>query len=181
MNKEIWKSIEGFEGYYEVSNFGRVKSLSRIIKCRNGSFRNVKERMLKLSPHKNNGYINVWLSIDSHKKMFIVHRLVAKYFVNNPHNNNIVNHINEVRDENEFHNLEWVTHAENLAYRGAFQRGRLKVRKQIFQYSLDGILLKIYDYAQNTHVDGFRPNGVTQACLGYVNTYYGFIWSYQEL
>lgn len=178
MKNEIWKPIKDFEGYYEVSNLGRVKSLKRIIKCRNGRSIHVNEKLLKLSPNKNNGYINVWLCKNGQVQRFAVHRLVATGFVENPRNNNIVNHIDEVRTNNEFQNLEWVTHGENLAHRGAFQRGRLKVRKKIYQYSLDGILLKEYGYAQETQEDGFRPNGVTQACLDYSKTYYGFIWSY---
>lgn len=181
MSDEKWKPIEGFEGYYEVSNKGRVRSLERRITCRNGSVRSVNERMLKLSPSKTNGYINVWLYKSGEVQRFTVHRLVAIHFINNPNNRNIINHINEIRTDNDVSNLEWVTHAENMAHRGAFQKGRLKVRKKIYQYTLDGILRKTYGYAEETKLDGFRPNGVTQAALGYAKTYYGFIWSYARL
>ena len=181
MINEIWEPVIGYVGHYEVSNKGRVRSLTRKIKCRNGRVTTVKAKMLKLSPNKNNGYINVWLYKQGEVTRFAVHRLVAIAFVQNPRNLNIVNHINEKRTDNVAQNLEWVTHAENLAHRGAFLRGRLKVRKKIYQYTLGGILINTYGYALETQLDGFRPNGVTQACLEYAKTYYGYIWSYKRL
>jgi hypothetical protein len=98
--EEIWKSIEDFPKY-EVSNLGQVRSLK---------FR--KYKVLKLMK-KPNGYMCVNLMKDSKIHQRLVHRLVAKYFISNPNNYDIVNHIDEVKDNNFFSNLEWVTQREN--------------------------------------------------------------------
>ena len=108
-----------------------------------------------------------------------VHRLVAELFVDNPHNHNVVNHIDENRSNNKAENLEWTTHAKNLAHKGAFQRGREKIKKKIFKYSLDNEFIRTYAYAKEVLNDGYRPNSVTQVCLGYKNTHYGFYWRYE--
>ena len=94
---EIWKDIEGFEGLYQVSNLGRVKSLG------NGNSGNSKERILKARKDKY-GYLLVHLYKDGKEKHFTVHRLVAKVFIPNPHNLPQVNH----KDENKQNNFVWV-------------------------------------------------------------------------
>jgi hypothetical protein len=98
--KEIWKIIEDFPEY-EVSNFGQVRSL-KFKRC----------TILKLMK-KENGYMCVNFMKDSKVYQRLVHRLVAKYFIDNPNNYNIVNHIDEIKDNNHFSNLEWVTQREN--------------------------------------------------------------------
>lgn len=103
---EVWRDIKGFEGRYQVSNLGRVKSLARRMV--------VKDRILK--PFGNNkGYKCVHLWNIQHKEP-LVHRLVAEAFINNPDNKKEVNHIDGNPLNNKVENLEWVSHKENMLH-----------------------------------------------------------------
>lgn len=103
--EEIWKEIKGFEGYYAISNFGRVKSLERI--QRNGH--RCQERILLIQPNKKNGHLQILLHKDMTYKMFYVKRLVAEYFVENPHPSEykMVKQIDEDKTNCRADNLEW--------------------------------------------------------------------------
>jgi hypothetical protein len=122
---EIWKDISGYEGFYKVSNMGRVKSLSRIVN-NNGGIKVIRETILKTSS-KNNWYHYVKLSINNVGKVYRVHRLVAETFIPNPENKRTVNHIDGNKENNLITNLEWNTHSENLQH--AYDTG-LQVRKK---------------------------------------------------
>lgn len=87
MNKEVWKDIVDHEDNYQVSNFGNIRSKDRYIKCRGGKLRLMKGKLIK--PNLNNasnGYLKVGLYKNNKQKNFLVHRLVAEYFINNPNN-----------------------------------------------------------------------------------------------
>ena len=104
MEEEIWKPIKDYEGLYEVSNLGRVKSLN---------YRGTgKEKILK-NTERSNGYLAIGLIKNGKTKMFRVHRLVAEAFIPNPENKPCVDHINTIRDDNRVENLRWVTYKEN--------------------------------------------------------------------
>ena len=111
--KEIWKDIEGYEGLYQVSNFGRVKSLDRYV-LRNGNILFVKG--IVLSQLNNRGYLAVKLCNSGKYKNYFVHRLVACAFVENLNNYNEVNHIDEDKHNNDFRNLEWCDRKYNVNY-----------------------------------------------------------------
>lgn len=104
MSEEIWKDIKGYEGLYQVSNLGRVKSKHR------GS-----ESILK-SIINSRGYMHVCLCKNSTRKWFKVHRLVALHFLDNPENKPEVNHIDEDKRNNMVSNLEWCTTNYNVNY-----------------------------------------------------------------
>jgi len=107
MDKEIWKDIEGYEGRYQVSNLGRVKSLN---------YRHTdQERILQPIPFSH-GYLVVNFLKNKKHKTFLIHRLVAQSFIPNPDNKPQVNHINGVKTDNRVVNLEWVTPLENTQH-----------------------------------------------------------------
>lgn len=114
-NLEIWKDIPGFEGIYKISNFGEVKSLSRIIKREKvGDFiRNEKI----LNPFLiSAGYFCIKVINNQKSEHFRIHRLIAILFIPNPYNKPEVNHINGIRTDNRIENLEWVNERENCCH-----------------------------------------------------------------
>lgn len=114
MSKEVWRDIKGYEGLYQVSNMGRIKSLERLVKARGGSYRPVKERILK-GGYDNNGYKIVSLAQNSKNKTRTIHQLVVSAFLNHIPNGHkdIVDHINGIKDDNELNNLRIVTVRQN--------------------------------------------------------------------
>lgn len=117
---EEWRDIEGYEGFYQVSTHGRIKSLARTITCKNGMLKPFKERIL--TPHFNtNGYLWVHLQRNSVKEFWFIHRLVARAFVPNPDNKPFVNHKSGRKTDNVADLLEWSTRRENVAH--AFSTG----------------------------------------------------------
>jgi hypothetical protein len=116
-NLEVWKDIPDFEGYYQVSNLGNVKSLSRTILGKNDAPTLLKEKMLKFST-STNGYYQVILCKNSDRKIFKVHSLVAICFLNHipdGTHNVVVDHINEIKTDNSVENLRLIGHRENVS------------------------------------------------------------------
>ena len=103
---EIWKNIENFEGFYQVSNFGNIKSCNRIV---NGQLLKGKTR----KPRLKNGYYRISLQKNMKRQEFGVHKLVSMMFIDNPENKPIVNHKDGNKLNNHVANLEWVTYSEN--------------------------------------------------------------------
>lgn len=115
---EIWKDIEGYEGLYQVSNLGRVRSLDRVVQrssyCSNAQERR-KGRILKIS-HMPTGYGFCSLSKDNTQETKLIHRLVAEAFMQNLNNYPCINHRNEDKTDNRVENLEWCTQKYNVNY-----------------------------------------------------------------
>ena len=104
--EEEWRPIKNYEGLYEISNLGRVKSLNYR--------RTGKENVLKPRKQKKGGYLQIILCKNGMKKMVSVHRLVAEAFIPNPDNKPCIDHINTIRDDNRVENLRWTTYEENM-------------------------------------------------------------------
>lgn len=109
---EIWRDITGYEGIYQISNLGRVRSLDRVSIDKNGIEYSIKGSMRKVS--KSKGYSMIGLSKDNKQKMYLVHRLVAEAFLGNPENLPIVNHIDGNKSNSHIENLEWVSNSDNI-------------------------------------------------------------------
>ena len=116
MQNECWKPIKDYEGIYEVSNYGRVKSLERVIYnsgTKNGLY-TIHEKIIKQRINKKrHGYCELSLHKNGKEKRFKVHRLVAEAFIPNPNNLPEVNHIDGNKENNHASNLEWCTSKEN--------------------------------------------------------------------
>lgn len=117
MQNEEWRPIKGYEGLYEISNLGRIKSLPKRQVILHGTERTYYERgEIILSTKRKKRYAIVSLRRGTTKKAFQVHRLVALTFIPNPNNLPYVNHIDENTLNNAADNLEWCTHSYNLRY-----------------------------------------------------------------
>jgi hypothetical protein len=123
MSSEIWKPVPGYEGCYEVSNLGNVRSLDRIIPWKN-STRRIKGKMCSQPTEGHNGYKTVRVCRNWITKGWLTHRLVAEVFVPNPENKPVVNHKDGNKENNAAINLEWVTHSENAQH--VYTLGRRK-------------------------------------------------------
>lgn len=146
--EEIWKDIEGYEGIYQVSNLGRVRSLDRIVNRqnpRNGqplSF-TLKGCIMKQYLDKT-GYYRLTLKVIEPFKRRTIHSLVAETFVDGYFEGAIVNHKDENKTNNRADNLEWVTYKQNSNYGNAKQRQIEKQIRPVEQLSEEGIILNTY-------------------------------------
>jgi hypothetical protein len=123
---EEWKDVSGFEGSYQVSNLGRVRSLTRLVNRKGNIKRELKGQILKGDINKY-GYVNYRLWKDNKLKNITGHRLVCIAFLDNPENKKEVNHKNGIPDDNRLDNLEWCTRSENTlhAIKTKLQRGKI--------------------------------------------------------
>jgi hypothetical protein len=114
--KEEWRDIRGFEGLYQASNLGRIRSIDHTARARANKTRTVKGRILKPTVSHGLTYRTVSFWVEVKQERFYVHRLVATAFVPNPHGYLTVNHKDENKENNSARNLEWCTHAQNMAH-----------------------------------------------------------------
>lgn len=114
METEIWKEIKGFEGYYQISNLGEVKSVKRVVIRSNKMKLSVKERFMKQTLCQ--GYYYVDLFKEGKKTRSFIHRLIALHFIDNPQNKPSINHINGIKNDNSISNLEWATQKDNIIH-----------------------------------------------------------------
>lgn len=191
MEEEIWKDIPEYEGLYQVSNYGRVKSLNYN--------RMGEERILK--PFKNKfGYLLITLSKKNRQKHFRVHKLVALAFIpnDNPIEKIEVNHLDENKENNHVDNLCWCSHIENCNYCsrneriGKSKKGQKRTNETkqkiskaksiyIIQYTLDNEFVKEWDSATTASKElKINQGNITQCCKGERKTCGGFIWKYKE-
>lgn len=183
---EIWKDIPEFGGAYQVSSYGRVRSIDRFVKASYGSeqFRQGKDITPHLTP---NGYLAVSIRYNRKTYNFYLHRLVARAFVDNPHSYNEVNHIDEDKTNNHFNNLEWCSHLYNIRYgstRAKISRARLAKgygKIPIIQIK-DGVEIARYDSATDaSHITGIDASAIRKCCLGKpkFKTAGGYQWKLQ--
>lgn len=169
MVEEIWKPIKGYEGLYEISNWGRVKSLNY--------HHTGKPRLLRPKVDKY-GYLVVCFCKDGKRKYFFVHRLVAQSFIPNPDNLPQVNHKDENKKNNNADNLEWCTCLYNINY-GSHNERRAKTQsKPVLQFSLTGEFIREWLSISECGRNGFYTSCVCRCCNGELKSHKGFKWCY---
>lgn len=172
---EQWKPIPGYEGYYQVSNEGRVKTLSRY----NLKNQLLPERILKAPLDR--GYPRVLFYKNKKRKHFSVHRLVAQAFIPNPEKKPQVNHINEDKTDNRVENLEWATSKENNNHGTRTERQAKTRRRLIKQLTQTGEVIKIWGGLRVASRSlGASPGLISQAANGQRPTAYGYKWCYED-
>ena len=166
---EIWKDIPNYEGIYQASNLGRVKS-----------FYGLKERILKpLINHR--GYYGVQLYKQSVGKFYQVHRLVWEAFNGKIPEGLQVNHINEIKTDNRLSNLNLMTCKENINYGTGVERRAKSKSKSVLQFTLDNILVKEYPSTHQIEREtGFAQSNISKCCKGKRKQAYGYKWKYKE-
>ena len=160
-NFELWKDVEGFEGLYQVSTWGNVRSLDRHVNTMGNSKRLVKGKILKGSPDKD-GYLIVHFRKDGKEFAFKKHRLVALAFISNPENKSQVNHIDENKTNNYVCNLNWMTCKENINHGTHNERCAKSNSKKVYQYSLDGKFIREWDSISDIHNNGFKGAHISE-------------------
>lgn len=179
---EIWKDIEGYEGLYQVSNQGRVKSLNR--KVANAMF-SVKEHIVKEADN-GRGYKFVSLWENNKEKKYYIHRLVALTFIPNPNGYKYINHKDEDKSNNHVYNLEWCTAKYNCNY-GNHKKKLIESyiangnNRPIDVYDMSGRFIKTYDCSNEVckelgigrRVLYLSCQGVTKSCKGYRFAFHG--------
>ena len=161
--EEVWKDIPGYNGAYQVSNLGQVRSRKR------GSWKIIKETK------KDNGYLVVMLSSDKMRQHY-VHRLVAQAFLPNPQNLGYVNHKNEKKDDNRASNLEWCTAYYNNHYSDIYKH----TRKRVVQYSKDMVRIRSYSsQGEASRLTGIYQSNISHVCHRKRETAGGYFWRFE--
>ena len=186
---EEWKDIEGYEGLYQISNYGRVKSLGRIVKNCRGNDVFKKETFLCVKS-KEGCYSRVGLIKNKKMKLFLVHRLVAIYFIPNHNNLPEVNHKDEDKTNPRADNLEWCTEKYNSNYGTGIERKKLNTdynrisrnkKLAIIQRDFIGNILNIWESivlaSKNT---GCSKRNISRSLNGKSKGLDLFIWEYAK-
>ncbi|WP_207758096.1 NUMOD4 domain-containing protein [Clostridium botulinum] len=188
---EIWKDIVGYEGIYQVSNRGNVRSLNRL----DSAGHKLKGRIRKFKQNKD-GYFEISLCKDGERGYYRVHRLVALAFLDNPSKFPLVNHKDCNRTNNIVSNLEWCTEQYNVTYSDAkekmvantnyktremkYNRKELakKQCKRVYQYDLDYKLVKAWDSMREAERNGFSRSCILKCCNNQQSKHQEYIWSF---
>ena len=170
-NKEEWKDIPKYNGRYQISNLGRVRS-----------YVHSKWKMMRTT--KNGaGYLIVGLTYHGKTKLFLVHRLVAESFVPNPNNYPIVNHKDENKSNPIYSNLEWCTYIYNHNYIYDTNRKReYPYGRKIYQYTKDMKIIKTWDSIREaSRMLNIHPYCISLCCRNKLSTSGGYIWRYSPI
>ena len=177
---EQWKPIKGYEGIYEVSDLGRVRSLPRMLTDSKGRRHPVPMKMLKM--HDRKGYDSVTLQDMGRKAIMSVHRLVAMAFIPNPDNLPIINHRDENPRNNQVSNLEWCDISYNTRYGTGIERAKAKhdyKYKSVEQLTKDGQHVATFKGVKEAaRATGADASVIVRVCKGRNETAGGYRWKY---
>ena len=184
---EIWKDVVGYDGYYQVSDRGNVRSVTR----KDSIGRKIGGRILK-PRYNRGGYLLINLCKNGKVRTKLIHRLVAEGFIPNPESLPQINHIDEVKDNNNVENLEWCTSKDNINHGTSIER-RIKAQsKKIRAVNIKTGEVFTFNSTAEAGRKGFNSGGVSSASrgaykdsktkelIGDGHTYRGYRWSYIE-
>lgn len=170
-SNEIWKDIKGYEGRYQVSNMGNVKSL-------NYNYTGKEKNLRARKPNTYNKYMAIELCKNNKKEVFFIHRLVAEAFIQNFKNLPVVNHKDGNKTNNKADNLEWCSYSSNV--RHAYDTKLIKLKNRaVSQYGLDGKYIRDWNGVREIQRTlGYSSGALCDCCKGRQKTAYGYIWKY---
>lgn len=183
---EIWRAIQDYEGLYEVSNWGRVRSVGRYIESVNqfGKFVKYLNGKVLRQTLGGRGYLEVDFYKNGVREPKKVHRLVAEAFLPNQNGYTVVHHKSHNKLDNRVENLCWMNDAEHRALHGT-ERGEQR-SKTVYQYTVDGELVKVWKSANECGRNGLNKGNISACCSNKFNRegnnkYKGYIWSHSPL
>ena len=187
--REEWRPVVGYEGLYEVSNMGRVKSVERTAWCGNG-YRTVHERILRTRKNRY-GYVIVNLYQEGKMKTCCIHRLVAESFIPNPDNLPDINHKDEDKTNNNVDNLEWCSRSYNNTYNGRAKKAGKKIGKKLRNHpktskpiigidKVTGLIVEFPSTHEASRQLGIGQNNICACCKGKLKSCGGFYWYYSN-
>lgn len=183
--KEEWRDISGYEGFYQASSLGKIRSVDR--RCWNGkTMALMKGKILKLAfSGDDRKYLVAHLSKYHKQKTFSVHRLIAHAFLPNPDNLPEVNHKDENPSNNRVSNLEWCTRSYNTNYGTHNEKLRntksARYGKPILQFDLLGNFISEYPTLMAAErATGFHNGNISHCCRGDCSYAYGYVWKFKE-
>ena len=190
LHNEEWRDVVGWEGFYQVSNLGRVKSLSRSIVYKDGREYTYPSKIIK-NQKVSTGYRSVMFYGVNGKKQYYVHRLVAETFIPNPKNLGDVNHKDGCKTNNIILNLEWCSRSDNQkhAYKNGLNWAHIgeaikEGSRPVIQYAQSGEIVAEYDSASKAaKASGYNQGQISKYCRGENkkhSTYKGYIWRYKD-
>lgn len=197
MNDEVWKDIKDYEGLYQVSNLGRVKSLKMWNNNKHIKGYIQRDKILKPKLNRNTGYYYVTLYKEKDKaRYFTIHRLTAQAFLDNPNCYPCINHIDGNKKNNSIDNLEWCSYKHNS--REAHRLGLSKnppiikywenkfgkehpASKKVYQINKDTkqIINEFNSVSEASREMGFKASGISGVASGHRKSYMGYIWVYE--
>ena len=161
---EIWKDIQGYEGFYQISNLGNVKSLERVIDKGNGILQHRKERIMN-KRESVDGYYIAKLNVNKKSKSIAIHILVARHFIDNPNNYPEVNHKDCNRKNNQVDNLEWCTHQQNVEHSKQLGHYKTKSGCDNPNYKNDTLKIKYKNNPTLAKINNSRPREQNGRCV----------------
>ena len=181
--KEEWKPVRNYEGLYEVSNLGRVKSLGRTVWNGRGCYK-IPERILKAGTFKN-GYLYVNLWKDGKMKHYTIHRLVGQAFVENPMGYTELNHRDENKLNNRADNLEYCSRSYNNTYNGRHKKVGKKIaekqKKAVFSVDREtGLIMFWESIKEASETLDIDHSSITKCCQGKMKSCGNHYWFYAD-
>jgi hypothetical protein len=179
---EHWKDVVGYEGLYQVSNMGNVRSLDRVIQQEGKSPYVWEGRMLSPASDRY-GYKQAHFLVKGERKHPYVHRMVAEAFIPNPNGYKEVNHMDENPGNNRVDNLEWCDRVYNVRYGTGQERRAAKIRRPIIQKDLSGNVVHEWGSLTECQRETWMLTGhICRALKHYpmYDTAYGYIWEYAD-
>ena len=144
LSQEYWRDIPQWEGFYQASTLGRIRSIDRWVD-QNGMEPRFYRGLILSAVSDKDGYLRVSLHKSGYSQMFTIHRLVALSFIYNPNNYSEINHKDEIKTNNRVDNLEWCTVEYNLLYSNSIEKACSARKRKVEQRRRDGTLLRAFD------------------------------------